>query len=194
MWARVVFALVGHPGHGADRRFNAEPPSNAASKLWRPANGPLRRRRSPRRSMAPRGATTRCDQRSCTNAGYFCGPVRGGVCPLQVQGTSHRPAPPTLGVGEAGDDGPAGDRPRAMPLRAAPGESSGLRRVQPEPNATRNRCYRRPLRALRGACQRCKRTAPPQEPRSRRLWQHREAPSGISESDSTAAARAYGRG
>jgi hypothetical protein len=41
--------------------------------------------------------------------------------------------PPNLGVGEAGDDGPAGDRPRAMPLRAAPGESSGLRRVQPEP-------------------------------------------------------------
>jgi hypothetical protein len=68
--------------------------------------------------------------------------------------------PPNLGVGEAGDDGPAGGRPRAMPLRAAPGESSGLRRVQPEPNATRNRCYRRPLRALRGACQRCKRTAP----------------------------------
>src|SRR5918994_1779773 len=45
--ARIVFALVGHPGHGADPRFNAEPPSNAASKLWRPANGPPRRRRSP---------------------------------------------------------------------------------------------------------------------------------------------------
>src|SRR5215207_2005164 len=55
--AGIVFALVGHPGYGVDPRFNAEPPSNAASKLWRPANGPYRRRRSPRRSMAPRGVT-----------------------------------------------------------------------------------------------------------------------------------------
>src|SRR5215204_4272753 len=47
--AAIVFALVGHPGHGADPRFNAEPPSNAASMLWRPANGRLRG------SMAPRG-------------------------------------------------------------------------------------------------------------------------------------------
>src|SRR5215207_9449595 len=58
--ARLVFALVGHPGHGADPRFNAEPRSNAASKLRRPANGPLRRRRSPRRSGTSR-VTTGCD-------------------------------------------------------------------------------------------------------------------------------------
>jgi hypothetical protein len=31
--------------------------------------------------------------------------------------------------------------------------------VPPEPRATRNRCYRCPLRALRGACHLCKRTA-----------------------------------
>jgi hypothetical protein len=90
----MVFALVAHPGQGADPRSNAEPPSNAASKLWRPANGPRRRRRSPYRSMAPRGVTTRCDQRSCHRGGYFYVPVGRGVCPLQVQGTSRGPALP----------------------------------------------------------------------------------------------------
>src|SRR5215207_9715217 len=116
--AGIVSALVGHPGHGADPRFNAEPPSNAASKLWRPANGPRRRRLSPYRSMAPRGAKRPVVTRgAATNAGYFCGPVPCGVCPLQVQGMSRGPAPPTWGVARPGDDGSGGDRP---PSDAAP--------------------------------------------------------------------------
>src|SRR5215212_11310880 len=59
---------------------------------------------------------THVDQRR-HRGDYFYVPVRCGVCPLQVQGTSLGPAPPNLGVGEAGDDGPAGDRP---PSDAAP--------------------------------------------------------------------------
>src|SRR6266508_3304181 len=35
--AGVVLALVGHPGHVADRTFDAEPPSNAPPTWWRPA-------------------------------------------------------------------------------------------------------------------------------------------------------------
>jgi hypothetical protein len=137
---RIVRVLVGHPGHGADRRFNAEPRSNAASKLWRPANGPLRRRLSPRRSMAPCGADLPDVIRGAAiNAAYFCGPVRGGVCPLQVQGMSRGPALPKGIWARPGITGLLGTGPRAMPLRAAPGESSGPRRVQSEPSAVLDR-------------------------------------------------------
>ena len=43
-----------------------------------------------------------------------------------------------------------GTGPRAMPLRAAPGEKLGAAVCAAETKRTRNRCYRR---ALRGACQ-----------------------------------------
>ena len=91
-------------------------------QLWRPANGPLRRRRSPadRWHLAD---DTRCGQR-CQRY-YFYVPVRRGVCPLQVQGTSLGTGPPNLGVGEAGMTGLLGNRPRAMPLRAPRVEARG---------------------------------------------------------------------
>jgi hypothetical protein len=89
------------------------------------------------------GGPTRCDQRSC-QGGYFYVPVRRGVCPLRVQGMSRGPALPTWAWAGPGMTGLLGTGPRAMPLRAAPGQGSGPRRVQPETSATRHRCCSHP--------------------------------------------------
>jgi hypothetical protein len=184
----MVFALVGHPGHGADPRFNAKPPSNAASKLWRPANGPHRRRLSPYRSMAPRGVTTRCDQRSCQQGGYFYVPVGRGVCPFRVQGTSRGPALPGE-MGGPGITGLLGTGPRAMPLRAAPGEKLGAAACAA--GTKRNRCCRHPLPALWGACQLgSARTRPSLAAKALAIP---GGPSGNSASDSAAAGGQTGR-
>jgi hypothetical protein len=80
------------------------------------------------------------------DGGYFYGPVPRGICLLQVQGTSRGPALLTWGWVGPGMTGLLGIRPRPMSLRAAPGGSSGPRRVPPEPSATRNRCCMSPGR------------------------------------------------
>src|SRR5512132_2002881 len=62
--ACVVLALVGHPGHGSDRTFHAEPPSNAA-----PGSGGRRTGRSAADARLQIDGSTRggypCDHRSC---------------------------------------------------------------------------------------------------------------------------------
>src|SRR5215213_1010174 len=61
---------------------------------------------------------------AAANAGYFCGPVPGGVCRLQVQGMSRGPALPGE-MGGAGDDGSAGDRPLSDAAPRGPGWKLG---------------------------------------------------------------------
>jgi hypothetical protein len=184
LMARIVFALVAHPGHGADPRFNAKPPSNATSSCQRAAPPP---------SVTCRwhlAGDTCCGQRR-HRGDYFYVPVRRGVCLLQVQGTSSGPALPTWGRGRPGMTGLLGTGPRAMPLRAAPGRSSGPQRVPAQPSATRNRCSRHLLPALRAPV-----SSATHEPRtnlrSRQPCHHRGGPSSSSEADSTAAVGAHG--
>jgi hypothetical protein len=93
-------------------------------RLWRAGNGPLRRRLSPCRSVAPRGRPTRCDQRSC-QGGYFYVPVRRGVCPLQDQGTSGGPALPTWAWAGPGMTGLLGNRPQSNAAPRGPGSRLG---------------------------------------------------------------------
>jgi hypothetical protein len=62
--------------------------------------------------------------------GYFYVAAWRGVCPIQVQGTIHGPAPPG-GMG-AEMNGPAGDRPQSNAAPHGPGQSPGpCRRLQP---------------------------------------------------------------
>jgi hypothetical protein len=60
---------------------------------------------------------------------------------------------PTWGWARPGMTGLLGTGPRAMPLRAAPGRSSGPQRVPTQPSTTRSRCSRHPLPAYGRACQ-----------------------------------------
>src|SRR5215218_9524813 len=93
----------------------------------------------------------------------------------------------------AGDHGSVGDGPRAMPLRAAPGEKLGAAACAADPaqratGATDTRCPPYGVPATSANAQ------PGTNLRSRRPWHHREGPSGSSASDSTTAAGAYGDG
>ena len=125
---------------------------------------------------------------AATNAGYFCGPVPGDVCPLQVQGMSRGPALPGE-MGGPGITGLLGTGPRAMPLRAAPGEKLGAAACAA--GTKRNRCCRHPLPALWGACQLgSARTRPSLAAKALAIP---GGPSGNSASDSAAAGGQTGR-
>jgi hypothetical protein len=63
-----------------------------------------------------------------TERSYFC-VTAGRAFAVPAGGREPAAAPRRAG----GRDGPAGGRPRAMPLRAAPGAGSGPRRLQPRP-------------------------------------------------------------
>jgi hypothetical protein len=132
------------------------------------------------------GRPTRCDQRSCHQRWLFL-----RTCParrLPAPGPGHEPwtGPPSLGVvARPGMTGLLGTGPRAMPLRAAPGGSSGSRRLQPEPSATRNgatdaRCG--PCGAPAGCA-----THGPARASQPKALATPGGPSGSSESDCTAA-------
>jgi hypothetical protein len=60
-----------------------------------------------------------------------------------------------------------------MPLRAAPGEELGAAACAAGPRATRNRCYRHPLPALRGRLP-ARQRMNPHEPSQARPCHHRE--------------------
>jgi hypothetical protein len=82
-------------------------------RLWRPANGPLRRRLSPCRSMAPRRVGL-----PAVTRGELPGWLLLRTCAarrLPTPGPGHEPwtGPPNLGMGGAGDDGSAGNRPQS---------------------------------------------------------------------------------
>src|SRR5215216_6187030 len=96
------------------------------------------------------------------------------TCParrLPAPGPGHEPwTGPPKAVGRGlGMTGLLGTGPRAMPLRAAPGEKLGAAACAAE--IKRNRCYRHPLRAPYGRLPARQRTDP-HEPRSQRPWQH----------------------
>jgi hypothetical protein len=91
--------------------------------------------RAPRRGASPPTVALQIDGTSrgdlpvvtrgaAANAGYFCGPVPGGVCRLQAQGMSRGPALPGE-MGEAGDDGSDGDRPPSDAAPRGPGWKLG---------------------------------------------------------------------
>ena len=142
--ARMVFALVGSPWPWRRSSVQRQTAVQRRLQLWRPANGPLRRRRSPadRWHLAD---YTRCGQR-CHRGDYFYVPVRRGVCPFRVQGTSRGPALPGE-MGGPGRTGLLGTGPRAMPLRAAPGEKLGAAACAAGTKRNAQPCSRRPLRA-----------------------------------------------
>jgi hypothetical protein len=158
--ARMVFALVGHPGMAqilgsTPNRRPTRPPAVAACE--RAASPPTVALQIDGTSRGDLPVVTRG---AATNPGYFCGPVPRGVCPLQVQGTSHAPALPSWGWARPGMTGLLGTGPERCRSARPRVKSSGPRRVPPEPSATRNRCYRHPLPALRGRLPARQRTNP----------------------------------
>jgi hypothetical protein len=150
--ACIIFALVGHlamaqilgstPNRGPTRPQSCGGlPTGRSAADCRPAD---------RWHLA--GRPIRCDRRSRHQRWVFL-----RTCPgrrLPAPGPGHEPwtGPPKgiwAGAGLRVCWGQAPEQCRSARPRV---KSSGPRRV-PEPSATRNRCYRHPLPALRGACQ-----------------------------------------
>jgi hypothetical protein len=106
------------------------------------------RRLSPRRSMAPRGANLPdVTRRAAPTLGISADLSRAAFARSRSRARAMDRPSQGRWAGP-GMTGLLGTGPRAMPLRAAPGGSSGPQRVPPELSATRNRCYRRTLRGL----------------------------------------------
>jgi len=118
------------------------PPSPPACPVQRGHAVAVCQRAAPPPTIAPQiDGTSRGDlpvvtRGAATNAGYFCGPVPGGVCPLQAQGMSRGPALPGE-MGEAGDDGSAGDRPPSDAAPRGPGWKLGAAACAAENQAQR---------------------------------------------------------
>jgi hypothetical protein len=120
----MVFALVGHPGQGADRRFNAEPPSNVASKAvagWQRAAPPptiALQIGGPSRGDLP--VVTREAARVVTST-YLC----GAAFARSRTRARAMDRPPNLGVGGTGMTGLLGNRLQSNAAPRGPGSRLG---------------------------------------------------------------------